>query len=405
MLQEDKEKIIKFLAENSKSIEDVQSLLKELVWPTLETLLQAEMEHHLWYEKHSKKGYNTWNSRNWSYKKKVFTSIWEENINIPRDRNSDFEPQILPKYESRTTEFDQKIINMYWLWLSTRDIQNHIKDMYWCDISPTMISAITDKVVPAIREWQARPLDKCYPIIFLDAIHFKVKQDWKYVNKAVYIVIWISILWFKDILGLYIWENESASFWQMVCNNLANRWVEDVFIACVDGLNGFSKAIKNIFPNIEIQRCIIHQIRYTMNYINRKDSKEFMADLKNIYKATDIEIAQSNLELLEEKRGKKYSISVRSWKENWPELSTYFVYPDNIRKIIYTTNIIEWFNRQVRKYTKNRNVFSTDDSLLKILYLVSQNITRKREWAVWNWWEILSQFEAFFPSRVEKYIR
>lgn len=402
--EEQKKMIIEMWAAECKTTGDVRDFLKQFTGPMLEKMLEWEMEGHLGYAKHAKEGYNTWNSRNWTYKKKVRTENWELEIDVPRDRKWEFEPEILPKYESNTWEIEQKIINMYWLWLTTADIVEHIKDLYWANISKSTISAITDKILPEIQERQSRPLEKCYPIIYLDAIHYKVKNNGKYENMAVYIILWIWISWQKDILGLVVGENESASFWQKVCNDIANRWVEDVLIACIDGLAWFSNAIKNSFPDVEIQRCIIHQIRSSMKYISHTDYKEFMKDLKLIYKSETLETAEENLEKLKEKRWKKYSISVNSWINNRWELSTYFVYPPNIRKIIYTTNTIEGYNRQLRKVTKTTSVFPSETALLKLLYLATKNITKKWTPRVGNRGPILWQFESFFPDRVIKYL-
>lgn len=395
---------IKILARNSTSIEDVQNHLKWIFWPVIQEMMEAEMEEHLWYKKHSKNWVNSWNSRNGTYKKKILTWAWKEEIEVPRDRNGEYEPKILPKYENKTNEIEKKIINMYSLWLTTNDIKKHIYDIYGAKISKEMVSGITDKVLPLVKEWQNRPLEDFYPIIWLDAIHFKVRDNHKVENKGVYVVMWISKQGKKEVLWLYVWENESASFWQSVVNNIANRWVKDVCIACIDGLSWFWKAIKVIFPDIEIQRCIIHQIRYSMSYVSNKDSKEFMKDLKKIYQATNIEIAEENLEKLEEKWMKDYPISVRSWRKNWEELSSYFVYSHHLRKIIYTTNIIESYNRQLRKVTKNRWVFPTVKSLEKLLYLATKNIEEKWSSKVQNWWQILWQFDAFFPEKVKKYM-
>ena len=375
--KEEAAKIVEFISWHAKTTDDVQNIVKQLVWPTLESLMKAELEEHLWYKKSSKDGYNSGDSRNWTYKKKVRTTSWEADIDVPRDRNWDFHPQVIPRFETNTSEVEQKIINMYALGLTTWDIVNHVQDIYWANISASMVSSITDKILPEIKEWQSRPLEKCYPIIYLDAIHYNVKSNGKYENKAVYIIIWIGISWKKDVLSLIVGENESASFWQKVCNDLTNRWVADIMIACIDGLTWFKDAIKNVFPDIEIQRCIIHQIRSSMKYVNYKDTKNFMKDLKSIYQADTLESAESWLENLQKNWAKKYPISVNSWVNNWADLSTYFVYPPNIRKIIYTTNTIEGYNRQLRKITKTTSVFPTEDSLLKLLYLATKNITKK----------------------------
>jgi len=395
---------IKIIAKHSWSIEEAQATLRWLIWPVIQEMMEAEMEDHLWYEKHSKKWVNSWNNRNGTYKKKILTWNWHEELEVPRDRNWEFDPKILPKYETRTNEMETKIINMYWLWLTTNDIKKHIYDIYWAKISKEMVSRITDKILPLVKEWQNRPLEDFYPILWLDAIHFKIRDNHKIENKGVYVVMWINKHGKKEILWLYVWENESASFWQSVVNNISNRWVWDVCIACIDWLSWFWKAIKVIFPDIEIQRCIIHQIRYTMSYVSNKDSLEFMKDLKKIYQAPDLDTAEENLDKLEEKWMKDYPISVRSWRKNWEELSTYFVYSHHLRKIIYTTNTIESYNRQLRKVTKNRSVFPTVKSLEKLLYLATKNIEEKWWSKVQNWWQILWQFDAFFPEKVKKYM-
>ena len=402
--KEEAAKIVEFISWHAKTAEDVHNIVKQLVWPTLESLMKAELDEHLWYKKSSKDGYNSWDSRNWSYKKKIRTTAGETDIDVPRDRNWDFHPQVIPRFETNTSEVEQKIINMYALGLTTWDIVGHIQDIYGANISASMVSSITDKILPEIKEWQSRPLEKCYPIIYLDAIHYNVKSNGKYENKAVYIIIWIGISWKKDVLSLIVGENESASFWQKVCNDLTNRWVADIMIACIDGLTWFKDAIKNVFPDIEIQRCIIHQIRSSMKYVNYKDTKNFMKDLKLIYQADTLELAEIWLENLQKNRTKKYPISVNSWVNNWADLSTYFVYPPNIRKIIYTTNTIEGYNRQLRKITKTTSVFPTEDSLLKLLYLATKNITKKRTTQVRDRGNIIWQLESFFPNRITKYL-
>jgi len=392
------------LAREASSIEEVSSILKWVFWPVMEKMLQAEMDEHLGYDKHSRKWWNTWNSRNWSYKKKILTTSGASDIEIPRDRNGDFDPKIIPKYETRTSEVEEKIINMYALGMTTSDIQDNIKDIYWANVSPTLISSITDKIIPEIKERQSRPIEKCYPIVYLDAMHFKVKDGGVYKEKAVYIVLGVNIKGIKELLGLYVWEAESSSFWQTVCSDLSQRGVQDVFIACTDNLSWFSKAITNIFPKTVIQKCIIHQIRNSLKHVSYKDYKEFVQDLKNIYQAPNLEVAENNLCIFEEKWGKKYGLAVKSWFTNWAELSTYFAYPAPIRKLIYTTNTIEGFNRQVRKSTKNRPHFPDDVALMKILYLVSQRITKKWINPVHDWWSILNQFESMFEWRVNLHL-
>ena len=395
---------IKLIAKNSWSIEEAQGVLRWLIWPVIQEMMEAEMEDHLWYEKHSKQWINSWNNRNGTYKKKILTWTGHEILEVPRDRKWEYEPKILPKYETKTNEMEQKIINMYWLWLTTNDIKKHIFDIYGANISKEMVSRITDKILPLVKEWQNKPLEDFYPILWLDAIHFKIRDNHKIENKWVYVVMWISKQWKKEVLWLYVWENESASFWQSVVNNISNRGVKDVCIACIDGLTWFWKAIKVIFPDIEIQRCIIHQIRYSCSYVSNKDKPEFTKDLKKIYQADNLEIAEENLDKLEDKWKKDYPISVRSWRKNWEELSTYFVYSHHLRRIIYTTNTIESYNRQLRKVTKNRSVFPTVKALEKLLYLATKNIEEKWWQKVNNWWQIIWQFDAFFPEKVKKYM-
>lgn len=396
---------IEDIASKASSIEEAQWMLKQYMWPLIEQMMQWEMESHLGYKKHDISWNNSWNSRNGSYKKKILTSSWHTEIEVPRDRDGSFNPKVIPKHSTRTSEMETKIINMYGLWLTTADIKKHILDIYGANISKDMVSSITDKVIPLVREWQQKPLEAFYPIIYLDAVHFKIRDNHKIENKWVYVVLGINQQGRKEVLWLYVGENESASFWQSVVNDISNRWVQDICIACIDGLAGFGKAIKVIYPDIEVQRCVIHQIRYSMTYVNSEDSKIFMSDLKAIYQAKNLESAAENLGKLEEKWWEKYPISVRSWKNNWEELSSYFVYSHHLRRIIYTTNTVESYNRQLRKVTKNRSVFPTVTSLEKLLYLATKNIEEKWSQPIHHWGQILWQFDAFFPNKVEKYLK
>lgn len=393
------------IARKAWNLEEAQWMLKQFMWPLIEKMMEGELETHLGYSKHSISWNNSWNSRNGSYKKTILTSTGKEDIQVPRDREGSYAPQVIKKHETRTNDMEEKIINMYGLWLTTADIKKHILDIYGAHISKDMVSNITDKILPCIQQWQERPLEAFYPIIYLDAIHFKVRDNHSIANKWVYVIIWINQYGKKEVLWLYVWENESASFWQSVVNDISNRGVQDMCIACIDGLAGFGKAIQVIYPDIEIQRCVIHQIRYSMSYVNSEDSKPFMADLKSIYQAKTLSVAEENLEKLEKKWWEKYPISVRSWKNNWWELSTYFVYSHHLRRIIYTTNTIESYNRQLRKVTKNRSVFPTVQSLEKLLYLATKNIEKKWSQPIHNWGQILWQFDAFFPNKVEKYMK
>src|SRR5665647_888430 len=319
--------------------------------------------------------------------------------NTPRDPNGKFEPQIVKKYEKNASEIEEQIIAMYAKGMSTRDIEAHMKDIYGIDVSADLVSKITDKIYPMITEWQSRPLDPVYPIVFLDAIHFKVRKDNRIINKAAYSVLGIDVSGRKDILGIWIGENESASFWLGVCNDLKNRGVEDILIACKDGLSGFSEAINTVFPKTDIQLCVIHQLRNSMKYVSYKEQKPILADLKKIYQALILEKAELAFEEFKDKWGKKHPIIVRSWEQHWLELSTYFVYPYDVRRLIYTTNTIEGFHRQLRKVTKTKTAFPTDDALRKIIYLAIQDISRKWTMPLREWKECISHLAIYFGDR------
>ncbi len=288
--------------------------------------------------------------------------------------------------------------------MSTRDIANQVNEMYGMDISPTLISNITDKIIPSIKEWQCRPLESIYPIVFMDAIHFKVKKDNSIVNKAAYAAIGINIEGKKDVLGIWIGATESSKYWLLVLNELKNRGVKDIFIACIDGLNGFKEAIRAVYPNTEVQRCIIHQIRNSSRYLSYKDIKEFNTDLKLVYTSVNEDAALQALSSLEEKWGDKYLLAIKSWRNNWEELSTFFKYPPEIRRIIYTTNAIEGYNRQLRKVTKTKTAFPTDEALLKILYLATMDISKKWVQSIRGWSQILAQLSIYFDERLDDHL-
>ncbi len=387
------------LAKECKSVEEIHDLLKELFRGTLEEILEAEMEEHLGYEKHSVLGNNTGNSRNGYSKKTIKTKMGETELKVPRDRNGLFEPKIIRKYETTTNEIEDQIVAMYAKGMTTRDIENHLKDIYGIEVSASLISKVTDKIFPYITEWQSRPLDKVYPIVYLDAIHFKVRKDNKVVNKAAYTVLGINLSGVKEILGIWIGENESASFWLGVCNDLRNRGVDDILIACKDGLSGFSEAINTVFPKTDIQLCVIHQIRNSMKYVSYKEQKAVMADLKQVYKALTIEEAELAFENFKEKWGKKHPIIIRSWEQNWLELTTYFNYPQEIRRLIYTTNIVESYHRQLRKVTKTKSAYPTDDALRKIIYLATIEVSKKWTMPIKDWSSCISQFAIQFGDR------
>lgn len=393
--------LAKELAKDCRSMEDIQEKLKDLFKDTLQEIFEAEMDEHLGYEKHDPSGNNSGNSRNGYSKKGVKTRYGKSEIDIPRDRNGEFEPQIVKKYESTSNQLEDQIVAMYAKGLSTRDIESHMQDIYGIDVSPTMVSRITDKILPMINEWQSRPLERIYPIVFLDAIHFKVRQDNRIINKAAYSVLAIDLEGHKEILGIWVGEHESAKFWLNVCNDLKNRGVEDILIACKDGLSGFSEAINAVFPKTEIQLCVIHQIRNSMKYVPHKYKKEVMADLKTVYQALTLEEAEFAFEEFKEKWNDKYSIIIRSWENNWLELTTYFKYPYEIRKMIYTTNIIEGYHRQLRKVTKTKTAYPSDEALVKIVYLATMDIHKKWTVPVRNWGSCISQFAIYFGDRLD----
>ena len=392
-----------------KTLEDVtgkNGLLQRLFKDVMQQLLEAEMEENLGRERYERISDDSEceerNYRNGHSKKNVRSSFGDVELKIPRDRKSEFDPIAVKKYQTDCNEFDKKIIALYARGMSTRDIQAELNELYGIDISPSMISNITDKVLGSAAEWQNRMLDEVYPIVYMDAIHFKVRDEHRIVTKAAYICLGIDMEGVKDILGIWIGESEGAKFWLSVCNDLSNRGVKDICIACMDGLKGLPEAIKTVFPNVSIQNCIIHQIRNSMKYVPYKDRKAFVADLKKVYKAPTEEIALAQLDMLKDKWDDKYSNVIDSWYTNWDKLSTFFAFNEQIRKMIYTTNTLEGVNRQIRKFTKTRTVFPNDDSLRKSLYLATEIIMQKWTSPIPNWGLILSQFMIMFGDRLDK---
>jgi len=403
-MQNVKEKLATELAKDCKSMDDVHNMLKDLFKDTIQKVLETEMDEHLGYVKHDPSGDYSGNSRNGYSKKTVQTQMGKTEIKIPRDRNGEFEPQIIKKYETTANEVEDQIIAMYAKGMSTRDIEDHLRDIYGIEVSAALVSKVTDKILPMVAEWQARPLDRVYPVVFLDAIHFKVRKDNRIINKAAYSVLAIDMNGQKEILGIWIGEHESASFWLGVCNDLKNRGVEDILIACKDGLSGFSEAINAVFPRTKIQLCVIHQIRNSMKYVSYKEQKAVMADLKKVYQALTIEEAEYAFEEFKEKWGNKHPIIIKSWENNWLELTTYFEYPYEIRKMIYTTNIIEGYHRQLRKVTKTKTAYPTDDSLRKIIYLATESISKKWTMPIREWRNCISQLAIYFGDRIQSEI-
>lgn len=363
----------------------------------IEKALDAEMEGHL-DDDQRQHG----NKRNGKGKKTIKSSIGSFEIDTPQDRQSSFEPELIRKRQTILAEsLSGKIIGLYGLGMSYRDISKHIEEMYDMEISHTVLSQITDKIIPDIKAWQSRPLDAVYPIIWLDAMHFKVREDGKVVHKALYNILGINKEGKKEILGLYVSESEGANFWLQVLTDLHNRGVKDVLIASIDNLNGFSEAILSIYPQTEVQSCLVHQIRNSLKYVASKDQKEFMKDLKKVYRASSKDLAETELLKLEEKWGKKYPVVIESWQKNWEKLSTYFQYTEPIKKLIYTTNPIEGYHRQIRKVTKTKGAFTSEMALIKLVYLATMRIQQKWTSPIQNWGLTAQQLAIKFEGRLD----
>jgi transposase-like protein len=367
---------------------------------TMGTMLEAELTEHLGYERYEAKGRNSGNSRNGHYPKKVRTSTGDTTIKVPRDRRGEFEPEILKRYGKNTNELEEKIIGMYAKGMSVRGIQDQLAELYGVDVSPQTISAITDKVWPLVEEWQSRPLAEIYPIVYLDAIHIKMRQKGRVENVAVHLVLGIDLEGHRDVLGHWVSEgSESANFWLKVVTDLQSRGVQDILIACIDGLTGFEDAIHSVFAKARIQRCIIHQIRSSLKYVSWKERKAFTADLKTVYRAATREEAEANLLKMGETWGDRYAIAIRSWEQSWENLSTFFDYPQEIRRLIYTTNTVEGYNRQLRKVIKTKASFPTAEAARKLLYLAHRDVTKKWTRPITDWAKILNQLAILFEGR------
>lgn len=388
--------------QNFTNPNDILGALKEMFRDVLQESLEAEMDESLGYGKYDSIEKINDNSRNGYSKKTVKTELGPLEINIPRDRNGDFEPKIVPKHQRSVNGIEDKILGLYAAGMTTRDISEQIKALYGVDISAETVSNITNRILPLVSEWQNRPLENTYSFIFMDAIHYKVREDKQIIVKAAYVVIGVNIDGEKEVLGIWIGANESSKFWLSVLNDLKNRGIQNVLIFCVDGLNGFKEAIGATFPFAKIQRCIIHQIRSSMKYIPYKDRKVFVSDLKGIYKAVNEEVAMENLISLKDKWSNKYPNAIKSWEDNWDNLSTFFAFPDNIRKIIYTTNVIESLNSQFRKVTKTKLIFPNDDSLLKMLYLAVERVAKKWTRNYSDWDLVINQLNIVFSNVLDK---
>ncbi len=394
------ESIPKDFFKKFKNKEEFHSFFNNLFKQGVEEMLKAELETHLGYEKHSKQGYGSGNSRNGFYSKKVKTdNLGDLVLNIPRDRNGEFEPQIIPKGQRMSDKLEEAITGMYSRGMTTSDISQQVKEIYGVDVSEGTISNVTNRIIEHVKEWQNRPLESVYFTVWMDGIILKVKQNGKYINKCIFIVIGLKNDGLKEVLGMWIAENESASFWLNVLTDLKARGVEDILIACTDNLAGFTQAIKGSFPNTITQLCVVHQIRNSCKYVVWKDRKEFCADLKDIYAAANIDMAQKALFALELKWGAKYKYAILSWQNNWDNLTQYFNFPLEIRKLIYTTNTIENLNRGIRKYTKSKVQFVDDMAAIKAVYLAITNIEKKWNMPIQNWGIVLHQFLTIFENR------
>lgn len=399
ILTEKEKELVGLLMQECESTGDIQSKLKRLFAGTIEQMLESEMEEHLGYEKNSIAGNNSGNSRNGYNRKTIISDYGESEIAIPRDRNGDFIPKILEKRQTRTDEIEEKIMAMYSKGMSQRDIEDTLREIYGAEIPQTLISKITDKILPEVNEWQNRPLEPIYPVIYFDGIVFKSRKDNQIINKCVYSVLGIDMSGQKEILGIWISENESASFYASICSDLKSRGVTDIFIACHDNLKGLGDAINAVFSKTKQQLCIVHQIRNSTKFVQYKDRKAVCSDLKNIYGAVNLDDAEYSKEKFREKWNKKYPSILRSWDTNWAELTTFFEFPQEIRHLIYTTNAVEAYHRMVRKFTKAKAIFPTDDSIRKVVFLSAKEISKKWTHSVRDWGMVYSQIMIFFADR------
>ena len=375
-------------------------LLKQLTKLLVEKALDAEMTEHLGHDKNHPIQNSLGNARNGKSKKTLKGEFGELPIEVPRDRQGSFEPQLIPKHQTRWTGFDDKILSLYARGMTVREIQSHLEEMYGTEVSPTLISSVTDAVIEEVKAWQGRPLDSVYPIVYLDCIHVKIRDSGVVKAKAIYLALGITMTGQKEVLGLWVAQTEGAKFWLQVVTELKNRGIQDIFIACVDGLKGFPEAIETIYPNTTVQLCIVHMVRYSLNYVTWKYRKDVASDLKSIYGAGTIERAAQALDDFEERWGKSYPSIGQSWRRNWPRIIPFFDYSPEIRKVIYTTNAIESVNMSLRKITKNRGSFPSDESLMKLFYLALRNISQKWNMPIRDWKGALNQFSIKFEERM-----
>jgi putative transposase len=396
-------KLIDNLLKDYKTPEEIlgdNGLLKQLTKAVLERAMQAELTEHLGYEPHDAAGDNSGNSRNGKSRKTLKGEFGELPIEVPRDRDSSFEPQIVPKGQTRFDGFDDKILSLYARGMTTREIQSHLEEMYQVEVSPALISSVTNAVIEEVKVWQNRPLDALYPILYLDALQVKIRDGAHIRNKAIYLAIGVNLSGIKEVLGLWVAQTEGAKFWLQIVTELKNRGVSDIFIACVDGLKGFPEAIETVFPQAQVQLCIVHLVRHSLNYVGWKQRKEVASDLQTIYRAATREEAELHLAAFAGKWDSQFPTIARSWRSNWERVVPFFAYPADIRRVIYTTNAIESVNMSLRKIIKNRGSFPSDEAALKLLYLALQNIARKWTMPIKEWKAALNRFAILFEDRM-----
>lgn len=389
---------------NIQTPQDIKAVLKGMFKDVIQEILEAEMDHNMGYERYDQDVIKEGNYRNGYGHKTVKSDLGEIEIDVPRDRTGEFEPKIIPKRSRDVSGIEGQIISLYAKGMSTRDIHEQMQDLYGIEVSAEMVSKITDKIIPEIKEWQNRTLEPIYTFVFMDAIHYKVRTEGRVINRAAYVIIGVDIEGNKDVIGIWIGENETSKFWLNILNQLKNRGVQDVLIFSVDGLTGMKEAIQAVYPKSEIQRCIIHQLRNSFKFLSYKDYKEFARDFKELYKAPSEDMALQKLDDLDKKWGKKYPYAINSWRNNWDVICPVFKYPEEIRKIMYTTNAIESLNRQYRKVTKAKTIFPTDISLEKMLYLATIEAMKKWTQRYRNWDGILSQFTILYGDRITNYL-
>lgn len=401
-----KQQIRQIIADNNlNSVADVYTLLRDSFKDILQELMEAELDASLGYAKNHKGDVRTSNKRNGHSTKTLKSQYGEFQIDVPRDREGEFEPKLIPKYKKDISGIEEKIISLYARGMSTRDIHDQIQELYGMELSAEMVSKITDRFLPEVREWQSRPLNPVYPFVFMDCIHYKVREDGRILSRAAYIVLGITAEGYKDILSITVGANESGKFWMGMLNDMKNRGVQEVLFFCVDGLAGFKEAISAVYPDAQIQRCVIHMMRNSFKYVNYSDLKQFSSDFKSVYNAPGETAALSELEKVREKWGKKYPYAVSNWENNREDVSSFFQFSDDIRRIMYTTNIIEGLNCQYRKVTKTKSVFPSDSALEKMLYLASGNVVKKWTQRYRNRDRVLNQLTVLYGERLTRYLK